>query len=37
MEDFKELWNNQPNIVFGVGEATEFLLGIYVFLINTYN
>ena len=32
----KELWNNQPNIVIGVGIATSVLIGIYIALLNTY-
>ena len=31
-----ELWNNQPNTVVGVGVAIAVLLGIYIFLLNTY-
>ena len=34
MEFLTDLWNNQPNVVFGVGEATAVLLGIYIFLLN---
>jgi hypothetical protein len=33
---FTELWNNQPNVVFGVGVATAVLLGIYLFFVNVY-
>ena len=33
---FQELWNNQPNMVIGVGMATLVLLGIYIALLNTY-
>ena len=33
---FQELWNNQPNLVIGVGVATAVFLGIYIFLLNTY-
>ena len=33
---FQELWNNQPATVIGVGTATLVLLGIYIFLLNTY-
>jgi len=29
-----DLWNNQPNIVIGVGVATAVLLGIYIFLLD---
>ena len=32
----QELWNNQPATVIGVGTATLVLLGIYIFLLNTY-
>ena len=34
MEFENNLWNNQPNIVIGVGLATAVLLGIYVFLLD---
>tara|TARA_B100000941_G_C28321994_1_gene456998 strand:- start:87 stop:200 length:114 start_codon:yes stop_codon:yes gene_type:complete len=37
MEFLKELWHNQPNIIIGVGVATAVLLGIYIFLLNTYD
>ena len=33
---FQELWNNQPNMVIGVGIAALVLLGIYIALLNTY-
>ena len=33
---FQELWNNQTNMVIGVGIATAVLLGIYIFLLDTY-
>ena len=33
---FPELWNNQPATVIGVGLAIAALLGIYIFLLNTY-
>ena len=33
---FQELWNNQPNLVIGVGVATAVFLGIYIFLLDTY-
>ena len=33
---FKELWNNQPNTIIGVGVATLVLLLIYIALLNTY-
>jgi len=33
---FQGVWNNQPNTVIGLGEATAVLLGIYIFLLNTY-
>ena len=36
MELFTELWNNQPNIVIGVGVAVFVLIGIYISLLNTY-
>jgi|TARA_Y100000813_G_scaffold176615_1_gene142626 hypothetical protein len=36
MEYLTDLWNNQPNIFIGVGVATAVLLGIYIFLLNTY-
>ena len=36
MEFFKDLWLNQPSTVIGVGAATLVLLGIYIFLLNTY-
>ena len=36
MEYFKELWNNQPSAVIGAGVAISVLLGIYIFLLNTY-
>ena len=36
MEFFTEPWNNQPAKVIGVGTATLVLLGIYIFLLNTY-
>jgi len=36
MEFLNELWHNQPNTVIGVGVATVVLLGIYIFLLNTY-
>ena len=36
MKYFQELWNNQPNIVIGVGVATLVMLGIYIALLNTY-
>jgi len=34
MEFLNNLWNNQPNIVIGVGVATAVLLGIYIFLLD---
>ena len=34
MESITNLWNNQPNIVIGVGVATAVLLGIYLFLLD---
>tara|TARA_B100000085_G_scaffold225482_1_gene210974 strand:+ start:115 stop:228 length:114 start_codon:yes stop_codon:yes gene_type:complete len=33
---FQELWNNQANMVIGVAIATAVLLGIYIFLLDTY-
>lgn len=36
MEFFTELWNNQPAIFIASGTATLVLLGIYIFLLNTY-
>ena len=36
MENFQELWNNQPTTVIGIGVATLVLLGIYINLLNTY-
>ena len=36
MEFFTELWNNQPNIIIGVGVATLVLLGIYIKLLDIY-
>ena len=33
---FQGLWNNQPNVVIGVGLATLVLLGIYIALLNKY-
>ena len=32
----EELWNNQPNIIIGVGVATLVLLGIYIKLLDIY-
>ena len=32
MEYFQGVWNNQPAIVIGVGEATAVLLGFLIFL-----
>ena len=32
----QELWNNQPSTVIGAGVAISVLLGIYIFLLNTY-
>ena len=34
MEFLTNLWNNQPNVVIGVGVATPVLLGMYVFLLD---
>ena len=36
MEFFTELWNNQPATVIGGAVAVAVLLGIYIFLLNTY-
>ncbi len=36
IEFFKELWVNQPTTVIGTGTAILVLLGIYIFLLNTY-
>ena len=36
MKILNELWLNQPNTVIGIGVATAVLLGIYIFLLNTY-
>ena len=36
MEFFTKLWNNQPAIFIGAGTATLVLMGIYIFLLNTY-
>ena len=32
----EELWNNQPNLLIGVGLATLVLLGIYIKLLDIY-
>ena len=34
MEFFTNLWNNQPNVVIGVGVATAAMLRIYIFLLD---
>ncbi len=34
MEFLTNLWNNEPNVVIGVGIATPVLLGMYVFLLD---
>ena len=36
MEFLNELWHNQPNTVICVVVGTSVLLGIYIFLLNTY-
>ena len=36
MEFLNDIWQNQPNIVIGIGVAITVLLGIYIFLLNTY-
>ena len=33
---FQELWSYQPSTVIGAGVAISVLLGIYIFLLNTY-
>ena len=33
MEFLTNLWNNQPNVIIGLGVATAVLLGIYIFLL----
>ena len=34
MELLTNLWNNEPNVVIGVGMATALLMGIYIFLLD---
>ena len=34
MEILINLWNNQPNVVIGLGVAAAVLLGIYIFLLD---
>ena len=34
MECLNNHWNNQPNVVIGVGVATAVLLGTYIFLLD---
>ena len=36
LELLKDLWDNQPNTVIGVGVATLSLLGIYIKLLDIY-
>jgi len=36
MEFLNEIWNNQQNILIGVGVATLVLLGIYIKLLDIY-
>tara|TARA_B100000161_G_C33318715_1_gene310460 strand:- start:81 stop:194 length:114 start_codon:yes stop_codon:yes gene_type:complete len=36
MEFFTELWQNQPNMVVGVGLAILVLFGIYIKLLDIY-
>ena len=36
MEFIKELWQNQPNTIFGIGFAIFVLLGIYIKLLDIY-
>ena len=37
LELLKDLWDNQPNTVIGVGAATLALLGIYIKLLDIYH
>ena len=34
MEFLTNLWNNQPNVVIGLGVDATVLLGIYIFLLD---
>ena len=34
MEILINLWNNQPNVVIGLGVAAAVFLGIYIFLLD---
>ena len=36
MEFLNEIWNNQQNILIGLGVATLVLLGIYIKLLDIY-
>ena len=36
MEYLTNLWNNQSTAVIGIGVAIFVLLGIYIYLLNTY-
>ena len=36
MEFLNDIWNNQQNILIGVGVATLVLLGIYIKLLDIY-
>jgi len=36
MEFLKEFWQNQPNIIIGVGLAVLILLGIYIKMLDIY-
>ena len=36
LELLNDLWNNQPNLVIGVGVATLVFLGIYIKLLDIY-
>ena len=36
LELLNDLWNNQPNIVIGVGVASLVLLGIYLKMLDMY-
>jgi len=36
MEFLTNFWNNQPTTVMGIGVAIFVLLGIYIYLLHTY-
>jgi len=36
MEFLTNFWNNQPTTVMGIGVAILVLLGIYIYLLQTY-